>query len=337
MRFADSEANLATAPWVPSADVYPAYQLADSANLQQIWAEYEGDFGFNVSNFTIVRPDLLTSATFQLTIPSDRVVSSLSVPVAFSASATDLRISENPNFATVPWQAYADTMTLQLSAGEGTKTIYTQFRNDWTQSEILTDYCIFISQGPDVNIVVPYDGAVLIGGTTIVTRGTSNQGTVATGVDTVQVDFGDGLGFRDVNGIEDWQLDWDVPTFTADTEVVMRARAVAGGLVVTDFITVTVSQLTIEILDPLADAFVVSASEINISGLAGSILGGTPIDTVVIDIGAEQIIASGTNQWAATWTAVDVLVDTPTTIVVTAWVGTESVTTSVDIVVQPAP
>lgn len=337
MRFADSEANLALAPWIPGADLYPAYPLSDSANPQEIWAEFEGEFGFNSTSFISVRPDLLTSAAFNLKVPSNRVVSTLTVPVEFTAAATDLRISENPNFAAVPWQAFADSMTFQLSAGEGTKTIYTQYRNDWTQSNILSDYCILISQGPDVNFVVPSDGTVLTAGSTVTVRGTSSQGTVATGVDTVQVDFGEGLGFREVLGVENWQLNWNVPTFTADTEVVLRARAVAGDLVVTDFISVTVTQMTVAILDPLENGTVISGEPVNIAGTAGGMLGGDPIDTVVIDIGSEQITATSTNIWAETWTATDVLVDTPTTITVTAWAGTESVSASVNIVIQPAP
>lgn len=336
MRFADSQANLASASWLPGADIYPAYQLADSANPQQIWGEYQGDFGFNTTHSIDVRPDLLTTAAFILKIPSDRVVATPNVKVEFSASATELRISENPNFAAVPWQASVDSLTFQLSPDEGTKTIYTQFRNDWTQSQILSDYCVLISQGPDVNILVPGDGTIVPGGSTILVRGTSTAGTVTSGIDTLQVDFGDGQGFREVIGTEDWQLNWNVPLFAEDTQIVLRARVVADSLVVTDFITVTVSQLTVAILDPLENGTVVSGDAVNIAGTAAGLLGGNPVDSVVIDIGTEQIVATGTSLWSTTWTAVDVTADTPTSILVTAWAGADSVTTSVNIIVQPA-
>ena len=338
MRFADSQTNLAVAPWLPGADIYPDYQLADSANPQEIWGEYQGDFGFTTTYSIGVRPDLLTTAAFQLKIPSNRVVSTPNVKAEFSAGATELRISENPNFAAVPWQAHVDSLTFQLTLDEGTKTIYTQFRNDWTQSNILSDYCILISQGADVNILVPADGAVVTGGSTILVRGTSDSGTVSTAIDTLQVDFGDGQGFREVIGTDDWQLNWNVPTFTEDTEVVLRARAVTdSSIVVTDFTTVTVTQLTVAILDPLENGTVISGDAVNIAGTAGGMIGGDPIDTVVIDIGLEQIVATGTALWSTTWTAADVLADTPTTIQVTAFAGTESVTSSVNIIIQPAP
>ena len=65
-----------------------------------------------------------------------------------------------------------------------------------------------------------------------------SSGTVAAALDAVQLDLGDGLGFREVLGTENWQRTWNVPVFTEDTEQVLRARAWAGDLMITDAVTV---------------------------------------------------------------------------------------------------
>ncbi len=335
MRFAASEDELATAPWLPGAELYPAYELVDSANPQEIWAEYEGDFGFNTTSKLAVRPDLLASAAYFLKVPDTRVVSSLTVVAEFSAGATDLRISESPNFAAVPWQAYADTATFILSPEEGTKTVYVQFRNDWTQSTVLSDYCILVAQGPDVNFIAPMMGDVLVGGSNLMTIGTSTPGNVATALDSLLVDLGDGQGFREVLGTDNWQLVWNVPTFETDTEVTIRARAVVDSLVATDFVTVTVSQVGIQIADPLDGVLVLGGDPLPISGTANGILSGAPIDSVIVDIGAERLVATGTDAWNVTWLAPIVTVDTPTDITATVWSNSLTATETITVTVTP--
>ncbi len=337
MRFAASDAELATTPWQAVADTVFGYELSDSANSQDIWGEYEGDFAFNATTRLMVRPDLLNSADFHLKVPSNHVVSVATVVAEFSAEATEMRISEQPDFSTVPWLAYADTLSFQLSPGEGTKTVYAQFRNDWTQSTILSDYAILVSQGLDVKILIPATGDVIPGGSSLLVRGTASPGTVATVLDSVRLDLGDGRGFREVIGTDVWQLTWSVPTFTEDTELVLRARAWAGDLMITDVVTVTISQLLISILDPLADADVVGGEVVNISGVASGILNGAPVDRVELTIGAETILASGAENWSASWTPAVVTETTSVDIVATAWVGDDSTSQTITVNVTVAP
>jgi len=335
MRFAPSEAELASATWVPGADIYPDYELSDSANSQEIWGEYEGDFGFISTSKLVVRPDLLGAASFELSLPTNRVVYTPTVMAQLSAAATEMRISENPDFASVPWQTFADTSSVRLSDGEGTKTVYCQFRNDWTQSAILSDYCIYVSQGLDVKILAPGTGAVVPGGVDFIVMGTSNPGTVATAIDSVKLDLGDGLGFREVIGVDSWQLEWAIPTFDQDTELVLRARAWADTFMITDVVTVTISQLAIRIMEPLPDATVVGGDPLVISGEAAGLLGGAPIDSVTVDIGAEHLLANGTDAWTVTWTTPVVTTDTPTDITATVWAGAESTASLVSVILTP--
>ncbi|MDX2472788.1 MAG: Ig-like domain-containing protein [Candidatus Krumholzibacteria bacterium] len=337
MRFATSEAELALASWQTATDTLRGYELSDSANAQEIWGEYEGDFEFNSTSRLIVRPDLLTNVDFFLKVPSNHVVSVSTVVAEFSAQATEMRVSEQPDFSTVPWLAYDDTLSFQLSAGEGTKTVYAQYRNDWTESLILSDYAIYISQGLDVNIVVPAPDSIVPGGSSLIVRGTANPGTVATTLDAVQLDLGDGLGFREVLGTENWQLTWNVPTFTGNTERILRARAWAGDLMVTDAITVMISQLLVDILDPLDGADVIGGEVVMISGTASGIVNGAPVDRVELEIGGEQILASGTETWSASWTPAVVGQTTPVDIVATVWAGTESTSQTISVNVTVAP
>lgn len=336
MRFAASEAGLATAAWVPGADVYPGYELSDSANAQEIWGEYEGDFGFTSTRKLTVRPDLLTSATFQLNLPSNRIVSTPIVTAQLSAAATEVRISENPDFSLVPWRAFTDTTHVQLSAGEGTKTVYCQYRNDWTESAILSDYCIFISQGMAVKIIAPAEGNVIPGGADFVVSGISDPGTVAAAVDSVKLDLGDGLGFRPLAGTTDWQMNWAVPTYTEDTERVIRARAWADTFMVTDAVTVTISQLTIQILAPAAGDSVVGGDPLTISGNAQGRLNGAPVDSVTVSVAGEHLLADGTDTWTASWDAPVVTTATPTDITATVWAAGESASQTIAVTLTPA-
>ncbi len=337
MRFAASEAGLAGTAWVPGAEIHPGYELSDLADFQEIWGEFEGDFGYNTTHKLIVRPNLLGDAAFKLKVPDTRIVSTPTVSVELSAAATDLRISENPNFAAVPWQPYVPLLDFTLSAGEGTKTVYVQYRNDWTQSAILSDYCIFVSQGLDVKIFAPVTGNALIGGSTFIIGGTSNPGTVAATIDSVKLDLGDGQGFRAVSGIDSWKYTWGVPTFDEDTELVLRARAWADSarFMVTDVVTVTVTQLVIKIVEPLAGTTVTGGDPVTVAGTAIGLLGGAPMDSVVVDIGTEHLAASGTDTWSVTWTAPVVTVNTPTDIIATVWAGGESVSQTISVTVTP--
>ncbi len=335
MRFASNEAELATADWVPGAAEFYGYELDDTATTQSIWAQYLGDFGLTTTAELSVRADLLGGASFQLRLPSNRVVSQLTVLAELSAHATEVRLAESATFTDVPWLAYEDTLSFQLSPTEGHKTVYVQFRNDWTESNILSDYCTFVTQGPDVKILAPTDGSIVLGGTTLTIRGTTNPGTEAAAIDSVLIDLGDGEGFVSVFGTDTWQKFWTVPSFTVDTEIVLRARTWTGDIMVTDAVTVTVTQLSITTLSPVADTLLPGGNAINITGTAFGVLGGAPIDSVVVDIGSDHLVAVGTDPWSASWLPPLVAVNTAMDIVATVWAGDESVSSTTAVTVTP--
>jgi hypothetical protein len=74
--------------------------------------------------------------------------------------------------------------------------------------------------------MAPQDGDTLQAGASLQVRGTAFGGGAA--LDSVQVNLGDGLGFRDVTGLATWSHLWSVPVVPADSLFTLRARAWAG-------------------------------------------------------------------------------------------------------------
>ena len=225
MRFALSSNDLALAPWLAPADTVHGFMLAQSANPQQVHGEYQGDFGYNTTFALTVTPATLASATFVLDVPANRVIPGPTVRAISQAVATRMRVGESAGFSGVPWQAYDDTVMVTLSAGEGRKVLYAQFRNDWADSPILSQYVDVAGQPVAVSILAPAAGAVLAGGTPLQVRGTAIAGSASDRLDSVRVDLGDGQGWRAPNGSSSWDIMWSVPTVTADTPRTLRARA----------------------------------------------------------------------------------------------------------------
>lgn len=246
MRFASSEAGLAAELWTPGGDTQD-YLLDNSGNAQEIWGEFQGDFGFNTITSRTVRPDLLNNVSFSLDLPADHLTDESSVTVLASAVATHMRFSESLDFSSEPWVAYADTSSLSVSATPGHKTIYCQFRNDWAESDILTDYVIYLSQPLDVVITAPLDGDLVPSDLNLQVRGTTTAASGTAAVDLVRFDSGDGLGFVDVTGTDNWSFMWAVPSVVEETDHTLRARAWAGG----DSVTTTIS---VTLLPPPAEA-----------------------------------------------------------------------------------
>jgi hypothetical protein len=238
MRFADSEEGLAAADWQPGAGS-AAYLLAEDANPQTIWGEFLGDFGFTSVVSLEVVPDLLGEAAFYLDLPEDHLSEDPVVTIVCDAAATRMRFSESLDFAHVTWADYADTASLTLSAEPGYKVIYGQFRNDWGESAVLSDYVIYLNQALAVAITTPAEGQEIASGSDLQVLGTATVPLGAAAIDSVKFDCGDGSGFREVAGTTNWSYLWNVPEVTAQTPHVLRARAWADADSVTTSVSVT--------------------------------------------------------------------------------------------------
>jgi hypothetical protein len=345
MRFALDADALESAPWLPGADLLPGFELSDSANEQTILGEFAGDFGFNSLQTLAVTPDLLTAATFRLDLPADHVTDQAQIRCVSRATATLMRFSESPDLSSLPWQAYADTAVIVLSPGEGRKVIYAQYRNDWADSPIYTDYAIFVSQPAEVFFIAPRDGDVVLGGVSLQVRGTALAGSEVDSIMGVKFDPGDGAGFRDVTGTTDWTYPWSVARYDADTVVNLRARAyvsisLADTTVVdsvTSVISVTVTQLSVAIDNPADAAAVAGGATIKISGSASGILGGAPVDSVTVDVGDEHFLANGAATWDVDWTTPRSVTQLDVPIVATVWSGGETASDAIAVTVDAMP
>jgi len=132
---------------------------------------------------------------------------------------------------------------------------------------------IHVSQPAEVTFWAPLEGNLLMGGTSFQVRGASTAGAEDEMVFLVKFDPGDGSGFVNVVGTDTWSYMWDVPSFTVDTQLTIRAQAWYGPSAdaletVTTAITVTVTQLAVTITDPVAGADLTGNKEAKFTGTA---------------------------------------------------------------------
>jgi hypothetical protein len=338
MRFADSEAALAGAAWVPGDTLYPGYLLADTANPQRIWGEFEGDFGFSPAPAALtVTPDLLTDADFAVETDVGGIVSDRTAVVVSQAAATAMRFSETPDFTGLAWLPYAARQPVELTGGQGEKVLYGQYRNEFTQSGVLADTFTYVPAGFSVTFTRPVDADTLVGGTQILVEGTS-AGSAGATVTRVEFEGGDGV-WRDAAGLETWSIPWDIPSYLADTPVTIRARAWTADDYAVDAITVTVTQLAVRIDEPADGSQVDGGSEVTIAGRAISVSNGAPIDSVVVDVAGDvepvHLVASGTDTWSATWSTPTVTAILDAVITARVWAAGESSRDEITVRVAP--
>lgn len=333
MRFADSLENLENQPWIEGASTYSGYELIDSANPQTIHAEFLGDFGFSYFTQFEVTPDLLTDASFQLVLPPDHISDAGTVMADCSANATLMRFNESLDFSVIPWIAYNDTATIVLSPEAGEKTIYAQYRNDFADSPILTDYVIHLLQPVEVAITAPAEGDIVWGGGVIRVQGTATAPSAIAPVDSVMFDGGE--GFVDVQGTDNWSYVWEVPRFEVDTSLSIRARAWSGQEYVTTVTNVLVSQILVGINNPAEGDTLLSDTDVQISGFAFPATNGAALDSITVEIDDVVGIADGTGTWTFDWHTNVVAEITEMVIEATAHAGTSSHTASRTVLIKP--
>jgi hypothetical protein len=346
LRLAPTRAELADAPWLPPAAVVQDHLLLDTPQPQLVFAQFESEFSpaLTFVDSQLVTPDLLTTVSFALDLPSNRIITDPSVGVTSSAVATLMRFSTDPGFRNALWLPYSSAATVTIPAEPGFHVVYAQYRNHWTQSAVQTDWAIFSQDDIAIEFQNPTDGEVVLGGTTIALQGRAWSRSAATPIDSVKVNVGN--GYVDATGTTDWSYAWHVPQRTTDTPTLLAARAythrtVEGNPIAvvdssTALITVTVSQLAVTITAPAAGAQIVGGSVVTVSGTAVPLLGGAPLDSVVVLVDTQRLPATGLGSWTTPWTAPTVSGTTPLQVVARAFAGADSAQTQVDVSVVPA-
>ncbi|RKZ12639.1 hypothetical protein DRQ50_11625, partial [bacterium] len=333
MRFAAKKEDLDGMTPVAPDSIHP-YRLDDQMTRQIVWGRFGGDFGFDSDVSVMVTPDRLGTVTFDVRSAS-HIVETPFVPVRCFAVATQMRFSNSVEFADAAWIPYADSTTIPIDPTPGRHVIYAQYRNDWVDSAVLTDYADYIHQPVSVVILAPDEGSLLPGGTTLRILGsaTGSADTTAHPLTNVALDLGDGAGFRDLGADENWSYDWDIPRFRHDTEVVLRARAYTDTDSATTSVQVTVTQLAVSIVRPLAGSVFDPETTVDILGTARPDFGGV-VDSVTVDAGATHLLATGTTNWTASWLTPATADSIGVTITATAWANGDTVQSVVEVAVD---
>ncbi len=331
MRFANEIEDLPNLRWEPGADTFSDFFLVDSANSQFIYAEYMGDFGFSVTKSLPVTPDLLTAPEFSLDLPADHITDEIVVTTFSNAVALQMRFAETLDFASVPWVDYSDTSSVTLTSTPGQKSIYAQYRNDFADSPILTDYVIYLSQPLNVAINAPTEGNLVMGGTVLGVLGTAAIPSGSAVIDSVK--FDGGSVFEHVTGTENWTYDWTIPRYDADTDLIVRARAWAGEDSVTTSLSLTVTQILLDISSHADGDTLTSDTDVTLSGSSSPPTEGTEISSVTVTIDGDTQLADGTTSWSYDWHPDLVVDEEEIAITVTANAGNYSYSQSVSLLV----
>ncbi len=245
VRFAASEARLADAPWRPGAPLVERVALLDTPAPQTLHAELLSEFGFTRRTTLELVGDDLGGAGFALLVPANRVSPTRRIAISCDAVATEMRISQYPDFRDAPWRPYADSYEISLQGEPGLFQIFAWFRNHWYESAILTEHVILAGAGPRIAFTNPTAGQSVPGGTTIQLAGIASTDDGDRPVTLVQVHLGD--EWQAADGTDHWSALWSIPAVEEATVQRLGARAIQGDrggddvMVATTWIEVTIT------------------------------------------------------------------------------------------------
>jgi len=341
MRFASSRAELPQAPWRAGGPLYEGYLLVDTPQPQRVYGEFLNFFGFSLIDSLTAEPDDLTDATTRLLLPGNRIVVDPVVTVVSDAVATHMRMSTVSNFADADWVAYADTTTFDLGTDPGLRTVYTQFRNEWYESGVFSDFAIVSAADVLIEFLAPQGGDIVRGGYPLEILGRAYSPAGNATIDSVKVDVADGEGLQLAEGGAEWSYQWDVPRLGTDTTWPLRARSYyqVGGErdSSTAVITVTISQLAVTILEPAAGDTLTAGAEARIAGEAFRFSGGPEIDSLVVTTPDTVLYPTVAPNWSTPWTPAAVSQVLGYDLIATVYAADLVEADTVQIFVQPEP
>lgn len=239
VRLATSAEDVEFAAWNGYLPENLVWELEDTLGEQSIYGQFRGDLGFDseVDELTIAG-DPLTDVAVDVDL--DAATTAPFVDLLCDAVATQVRIGESGDFASASWQAYADTIRYPVETGPGHKILYVQYRNEFTDSGILTVEFDYLEQPLAIGFLSPEPSQQLIGGTQLQVSGWTAALPGETAIDSVKLDLADGAGWFEPDGLAEWSTAWTVPADTVSVDLALRARAWAGVDSVTARVDVTV-------------------------------------------------------------------------------------------------
>jgi hypothetical protein len=319
MRFASSVEGLDEAPWRPGAAVAEDVPVADTVQSQTIHAQYARDFGFTATTTLTVQASDLSGADFSFPdLDQNRITEDPALRLRHAAVATDVRVSQFPDFHDTSWVPFpADSITVLTLVEQPDQSLYpvfAQYRNHWFQSTVRTDFVILGPAEIRVAFANPLQGQIVRGGSTLEVIGTAETFDATVPIDSVQVHLGD--GWQRATGTENWEIAWEVPLLEEDTTWQLGVLARAGQYTGYGWISVTISQLAVAITAPADAAEIIRGSTVNVTGTAAPYAAGAPLDSVVVAVLDERLAATGLASWSVAW---EVPEAAPEFIDLTAW------------------
>ncbi|MBA4377714.1 MAG: hypothetical protein C0395_03530 [Gemmatimonas sp.] len=232
MRFAPDRASLAAAAWLPGGHTHGDHQLGEQLDAQMVFGEFACDFGFTVIDSVAAIPDDLQPLTLVVNGGAP-ATSALLVPLSADAMATHMRFAETlPELGAASWQPYASQTTFAHSAcaGDLAKTVWAQYRNDWTTADPVSGTFRWLPpEALGVTIAAP---DTVTGGEVTAIAGTAVAGTCGAPLDLVEVDAG--AGWQAASGLATWTYPWTAPAVDDTMTVTVSARVSAGADTATD-------------------------------------------------------------------------------------------------------
>ncbi len=342
VRFATSKTDLETAPWLPSAGTYEDVAVRDTPGDQKLYAEFVSGFGDRMlaSAPLSLSGDDLSTAGFNLVLPESGIVEGRRLGLEPSAVATEMLFSTYLDFRDAEWQAYSVSLGFTLRDEPGPQTIYARFRNHWFISGIKSQVVQLSASTLDVAFTQPLDGDPVRGGGTIDLSGTVSALPDTFTVTDVSVNTGD--GWQSLGSSAAWTTTWTAEQYAADTPWPLGVRATEQhdetGEVLqgTEWIEVTISQLTLTITDPDVGEEIFSGEPYVIKGTATRDLTGEPLAGIRVTVaGATLFTTEDLTGWSVVWSPDPVTESTPVTVEAMVFAGSDSLATSVDAVLLP--
>jgi hypothetical protein len=232
MRFAPDRASLAAATWLPGGHTHGDHELGEQLDAQTVFGEFACDFGFTVIDSVAAIPDDLQPLALVVN-GGAAATSALLVPLSADAAATHMRFAETlPELGAASWQPYAAQTTFAHSAcaGDPAKTVWAQYRNDWTTADPVSGTFQWLPpEALGVTIAAP---DTVTGGEGATIAGTAVAGTCGAPLDLVEVDAG--TGWQAASGLATWTYPWTAPAVDDTMTVTVSARVSAGADSATD-------------------------------------------------------------------------------------------------------
>ena len=140
----------------------PNFQLSTGDGQKTVYAIFKNDF--EIITIVVMDNILPQQINPSITIANgSQYTASRDVLLSLSATGSNLqmKLSEDSTFTSIAWQAFSSSANFQLSTGEGQKTVYAIFKNDFDiESQTMNDDIVMDTTPPNIVLTVTPDSGI---------------------------------------------------------------------------------------------------------------------------------------------------------------------------------